>query len=555
MTLPPLQKPLQPEWLDPRYSRDVRERCRQIEAEPLPASTATLLDEAAADVPQRRVLQFIDSGETFTYAQLHEAVNRFAGGLHALGVRKGTRVAVMLPNVPQFPITWLALGRLGAVMVPVNIGYTARELEYVTNDSQAQFLVIHDSFLPALDGVGQRPAELTEGRIVVAGAARNGQRSWDAVLQAGDPAFSAPEPVALGDLCNIQYTSGTTGFPKGCLLTQGYWVTIGKINARRDGLLYERILTSTPFYYMDPQWLLLMTLYQRATLFVAAKQSASRFSTWLHEHRIHFCQLPAEPAYKQPELPIDGQNEVRRANIYGLRPSIHADVERRFNLNAREAFGMTEIGSSMFVPLERSDMTGSGTCGVIGPFREARVVDEQGREVPRGTIGELQVRGPGILKGYYGKPEATRDAFQDGWFRTGDLFRQDAEGWFYIVGRVKDMIRRSSENIPAREVESVLRGLPEIADVAVIPVPDDLRKEEVKACVILQPGLQPSDLPPQRITDYARQYLAAFKVPRYVEYMQEFPRTASGKVRKQELIAARPDQRTGSWDRVDGVWR
>jgi acyl-CoA synthetase (AMP-forming)/AMP-acid ligase II len=550
-----LQRPLEPGWLDPRYSRDVRERARQVESEPLPRSTAALLDQAAADVPGREVLHFIDSGERLTYAQLKQAVDRFASGLHRLGVGKGTRVAVMLPNVPQFPITWLALGRLGAVMIPVNIGYTARELEYVTNDAQAQYLVIDQSFLPALDGVGKRPDGLADDRVIVAGAARAGQQSWDSVHEAGEARFTEPEPVDLGDLCNIQYTSGTTGFPKGCLLTQRYWVTIGKVNSSRDGLLYERILTSTPFYYMDPQWLLLMTLYQRATLFVAARQSASRFSVWLHEHRIQFCQLPAEPAFKQPALAVDSQNEVRRANIYGLRPSIHADVERRFGLNAREAFGMTEIGSSMFVPIEATHMTGSGSCGVIGPFRQARVVDDVGNEVPRGTIGELQVRGPGILEGYYGKPEATRDAFQDGWFRTGDLFRQDEDGWFFIVGRVKDMVRRSSENIPAREVESVLRGLPEIADVAVVPVPDDLRKEEVKACVILQPGLQPSDLPPQRITDYARQFLAAFKVPRYVEYMQEFPRTASGKVRKQELIAAKPDQRADSWDRVDGIWR
>jgi acyl-CoA synthetase (AMP-forming)/AMP-acid ligase II len=550
-----LQRPLDPSWLNPAYSRDVRERCRQIEAEPLPASTATLLDEAAAAVPSRLVLQFIDGGERFTYAELKTAVDRVACGLRALGVCKATRVAVMLPNVPQFPITWLALGRLGAVTVPVNIAYTARELEYVLNDAQVEFLVIHDSFLPVLDAVQKRPALLDDDRVVVAGTARDGQRSWQALHDAGNTGFVAPEQVGLQDLCNIQYTSGTTGFPKGCLLTQRYWLTIGKVNSARDGLLYERILMSTPFYYMDPQWLLLMTLYQRATLFVAARQSASRFSSWLHEYGVHFCQLPAEPAYKQPPLPVDGDNVVRRANVYGLRPAIHADVERRFNVNAREAFGMTEIGSALFVPIEAAHMTGSGSCGIVGPFREARVVDESGVEVPRGQTGELQVRGPGILEGYYNRADATRDAFRDGWFRTGDLFRQDEAGWFYIVGRVKDMVRRSSENIPAREVESVLRGLPEIADVAVIPVPDELRKEEVKACVILQPGLRPSDLPPQRITDYARQYLAAFKVPRYVEYCEEFPRTASGKVRKQELMAQKPDLRVGSWDRVEQVWR
>jgi acyl-CoA synthetase (AMP-forming)/AMP-acid ligase II len=549
-----MQQPLRADWIDSRYSRDVRERCRQVEAEPLPSSTAALLDEAAAAVPQRTALQFIDSGESYTYAQLLASVNRVASGLYALGVRKGTRVAVMLPNVPQFPITWLALGRLGAAMIPVNVGYTARELEYVTKDAQAQFLVLHEDFLPVLDAV-DRPGELADARVVVAGRPRPGQQAWQAVHDGGDAAFAAPVPVTLDDLCNIQYTSGTTGFPKGCLLAQRYWLTTGKINAARDGLLYERILASTPFYYMDPQWLLLTTLFQRATLFVAARQSASRFSTWLHEYRIQFCLLPAEAAFKQPALPVDGDNEVRRANVYGMRPSIHVEVERRFKLNAREAFGMTEIGSTMFVPIDAAHMTGSGSCGVVGPFREARIVDENGSEVPPGVVGELQVRGSGILQGYYGKPEATHDAFQDGWFRTGDLFRKDDDGWFFIVGRVKEMIRRSSENIPAREVESVLRGLPEVADVAVIPVPDELRKEEVKACVILQPGLQPTDLPPQRITEYARKYLAGFKVPRYIEYMSEFPRTPSGKVRKQELIAAKPDLRKDSWDRVDQVWR
>jgi crotonobetaine/carnitine-CoA ligase len=550
-----MQRPLDPAWLDPRYSRDLAERLRQIEAEPLPASTAALLDAAAADAGDRIALNFFETGRIIAYGELRHRVDRLASSLHRLGVRKGTRVAVMLPNAPEFPITWLALSRLGAVMAPVNTGYTGRELDYLVNDAQVHYLVIAEAFLGVMDAMPARPATLTDAHVIVAGTPRTGQRSWQALQDSGDPAFRAPEPVGLDDLLNIQYTSGTTGFPKGCLHLQRYWVTTGKINAARDGLLYERILTSTPFYYMDPQWLLLMALFHRATLFVAERQSASRFSTWLHEHRIQFCLLPAEAALKQPALPIDAQNEVRRANMYGLRAEAHAEVERRFNLNAREAFGMTEIGSTLFVPVDADRMIGSGSCGIPGPFRECRIVGESGEVLPRGEIGELQVRGSGILQGYYGKPEATREAFSDGWFRTGDLFRQDADGWYYIVGRLKDMIRRSSENIPAREVESVLRGIPEIADVAVVPVPDALRKEEVKAYVILQPGLGRDALPPERIVEHARRYLAAFKVPRYVEYVDEFPRTPSGKVRKQELIAAKPDLRAHSWDRVDGVWR
>jgi crotonobetaine/carnitine-CoA ligase len=306
---------------------------------------------------------------------------------------------------------------------------------------------------------------------------------------------------------------------------------------------------------MDPQWLLLMTLHQRATAFIAARQSTSRYTSWLRTWRIQFSLMPAELLYKNPPAPDDADNEIRRVNVYGLRKEIHRAVEARFNVNAREAFGMTELGSATFMPLEVEDMTGSGSCGIAGPFRQCRVVDAAGNDLPRGEIGELVVRGSGILLGYFNKPQATRDAFFGDWFRTGDLFRQDERGYFFIVGRLKEMIRRSSENIPAREVESVLKDMAEIQDAAVIPVPDELRKEEVKACVILQPGLTREDVPPQAIIAHAQRYLAPFKVPRYIEYRSDLPRTPSNKVRKPALLAEKPDLRSDSWDRVDGIWR
>lgn len=550
-----MQKAIRPEWRIARYSADPLTRCRQLEAEPLPASNAALLDDAAKEVPDQLVWRFIDSGETATYREVQAMVNRVADSLHRLGVRKGTHVAVMVPNVPQFPATWLAIGRLGAVMVPVNVSYTPRELDYIVNDGEATFLVIAEEFLPVLDGMTRRPEALVDENIVVVGQARAGQHAWQALHDGGHPGFTAPEPVALDDLLNIQYTSGTTGFPKGVLQAQRYWITQSKINAFRDGLAYERILISTPFYYMDPQWLLLMTFHQRATAFIAARQSTSRYTEWLRTWDIHFSLMPAEVMFKNPPSPDDGDNRIRRVNVYGLRKEIHAAVEARFNVNAREAFGMTELGSATFMPLEVKDMTGSGSCGMTGPFRQCRVVDAGGNEVPRGEIGEMVVRGSGILRGYFNKPEATREAFHGDWFRTGDLFRQDARGYFYIVGRVKEMIRRSSENIPAREVEAVLKDMPEIVEAAVLAVPDEIRKEEVKAYVILQPGLSRAEVPPQAIIEHARRYLAPFKVPRYIEYRAEFPRTPSNKIRKPELQKEKSDLRSDSWDRVDEVWR
>jgi len=337
------------------------------------------------------------------------------------------------------------------------------------------------------------------------------------------------------------------------MLPQRYWLTIGKVNAFRDGRSYKRILAATPFFYMDPQWLLLMAFYQRGTLFVARRQSASRFMEWVREHRIQFALFP-EIVFKQPPDPRDRENEIIRVNVYGLHKENHAALEERFDFIVREAFGMTETGSGLFMPIEATDMVGSGSCGKPSPYREARIVDTDDRPVPQGEVGELQLRGPGMLQGYYKKPEATAAALKGGWFRTGDLFRQDEQGYFYIVGRIKDMIRRSGENIAAREVEAVLRGLPQIVEAAAVPVPDETRGEEVKVYVVLGPGLRPDDVPPDRIIAHCEANLARFKVPRFVAYCDTLPKTASQKLAKQALVHDVTDLRAGSYDRVAGKW-
>jgi crotonobetaine/carnitine-CoA ligase len=182
------------------------------------------------------------------------------------------------------------------------------------------------------------------------------------------------------------------------------------------------------------------------------------------------------------------------------------------------------------------------------------VADENGNPLPDGEIGELIVRGPGILQGYYRKPEANKASFHGEWFRTGDLFRRDERGFFYIVGRIKDMIRRAGENIAAREVEAVVCGLPEIAEAAALPVPDETRGEEVKIYVVPQPGVTQANLTPQKIIGYCTANLASFKVPRYIEYRSELPKTPSDKVAKHVLKAEKQDLRTGSWDRVEQRW-
>ncbi len=530
------------------------ERLARIAAEALPPNLGALLDEAAAAAPHAVAWNFFESGEIATFAEVRAAVNRLAAGLAEAGIGKGSHVGVMLPNIAGFPLTWLALARLGAVMVPMNIAYTPREMSYVVNDGDVAWLVIHADYLANLAAMPERPQLLASERVIVFGDPGPGQRRWaDAAAHDAKDFTPAAEP-ALDDVLNIQYTSGTTGFPKGCMLTQRYWLTIGKVNAFRDGRDYRRILAATPFFYMDPQWLLAMAFYRRATLFVARRQSTSRFMAWVREHGIEFTLFP-EAILKQPVAPEDARNALIRMNCYGLRKESQAEAEARYDCIIREAYGMTEIGSGLFMPIEAADMVGSGSCGVVAPFREARIADQAGNPVAPGGTGELLICGPGILRGYYNKPEATAAAFHGDWFRTGDLFRQDARGYYFIVGRVKDMIRRAGENIAAREVEAVLRGLPEIAEAAAVPVPDETRKEEVKVYLVLQPGLAPRDLPLERVIAHCEANLAKFKVPRYYEFRGSLPKTPSEKIAKGELVKEKPDLRAGSYDRVDGVWR
>ena len=538
-----------------RPGPSLEERRRRIESEPLPANIAALIDEAADAAGDRLAWNFFESGEAITYSQLRRRVRGLAKSLAGIGVKKGTHVAVMLPNIAAFPLTWLAIGTLGAVMIPVNVGYQPRELRFVLDSGDAEFAIVDESYWPMLDGcLGEGGLRVARENVVVHGRGAPGLHDWDALAQPSDEPHVAAETVGLDDLLNIQFTSGTTGFPKGCMLTQRYWLTSGKVNAFRDGRGYERILASTPFYYMDPQWLLLMTFYQRATLFVAARQSTSRFTSWLREHRIQFCLFPFL-VYKNPPAADDRLDDLVRGNVYGLAPAVHAKIEERFDFCAREAFGMTELGSAMFMPIEATDMVGSGSCGVPVPFRECRIVDADDRPVAPGEAGELCVRGPGILLGYYNNPEATAKALRGGWFHTGDLFRQDQRGYFYIVGRQKDMIRRSSENIAAREVEAVLNSFPVVLESAVVPVPDEVRGEEVKAYVVLRDGTGADEKAMlEQIVSGCQAQLARFKVPRYFTFRSELPKTASLKVAKEGLHASARAGTERTYDRVAGGW-
>ncbi|MGN6768176.1 MAG: class I adenylate-forming enzyme family protein, partial [Rhizobiaceae bacterium] len=340
-------------------------------------------------------------------------------------------------------------------------------------------------------------------------------------------------------------------WPKGCLLTQRYWLTCAKAYSDCDGKSYSHILAGNPFFYMTPQWQLLMAFFQRATLHVASHRSLTHYMEWIRAYRIDFCLVPFDVLTHRPPEPSDSVTTLIRGNIYIHAKERHAEMEHRFNFPARTAFGMTEIGMGTFTPLEAAEMTGSGSCGIAGPFRECRIADSEGVSLRQGEAGELLVRGSGLFQGYFHKPEATAQAFHGDWFRTGDLAVQDEHGFVHIVGRLKEMIRRAGENISATEVEAVLLMMPEVQEAAAVPVPDELRGEEVKAYLVLRDGLDEKDLPPEKIIAHCERQLAVFKIPRYIEYRtRPLPRSTSGKVRKPDLLDEKADLREDSWDRL-----
>ncbi|MGO4833289.1 class I adenylate-forming enzyme family protein, partial [Rhizobiaceae sp. 2RAB30] len=490
-----------------------------------------------------------------SYADLDRRSDALAAAMLARGIRKGAHVALMMPNVPEFVLSWFALAKLGAVLVPTNNTYTSTELDYLLNQSDAQALITDVSLLPALEGMSKRPVVLDDTRVFVRGGGDGPYVSLEAML-AENREWKAPWPVVSTDLMSLQYTSGTTGFPKGCMLTHDYWLLLALSAATGMGAdAVKRTLLWAPFFYMDPQWQLLMTMQLGGTAYIARRMSLTRFFDWVRDLQVNYTYFPEAVMKALPPSDADKKMELRYINAFGWSPASVKEAEERFDVIARDSFGMTEIGAGMMVPVSATHKLDKRTCGVAAPFREARVIGEDGRECGPGEAGELQIRGRSILLGYYKRPDANAEAFDGDWFRTGDLFIRDEDGYLSIVGRIKDMVRRSSENISAREVEAVLHELPDVEEAAVVPVPDPLRKEEVKAYLKLKAGVARDSFSLDALFEHCRRNLAAFKVPRYVAFIDDYPRTPSHKIAKPKLIAAAGDLRMDSYDRVDGVWR
>lgn len=518
-------------------------------------SVGHLLEDAASKNGDKTI--FIYEKEHLSFAEANSRVNRAANALRDLGVNKGDRISIMLPNGLDFPIVWLAIGKLGAVTVPTNVTYQAHDLEYILNDSETSVMVIHPDYLPTLEKVRAKIPSLRE--VAILGPDREGYHSFEELTQKASDSYIIQD-VNENDLVNIQYTSGTTGFPKGCMLTHRYWLLIAEGVTDFSHIEPDDVdLTAQPCYYVDFPWNATLCMMYGIPLVIMPRFSPSKFWPTVKDNSVTFFYvLGTMPNFllTQKENPeLEKNHKLRFVLCSGIVPKLHETFEKRWNVPWREVFGMTETGGDLMVPLEDKESVGTGAVGKPMYNKEVRVTDEDGNELPDGEIGEIVIKGEPMMLGYWNKPEATAQTIKDGWLHTGDLAYKDEKGYFHVVGRIKDMIRRSAENISAAEVEGVLAEHPKITTVAALPVPDELRGEEVKVYIILKEGETKESVPPGEIIEFTKKRLAYFKVPRYIEYADDLPRTPSERVEKQKLIQAKDDLRKDSYDAVDELWR
>jgi len=527
-----------------------------------------LLERTAAKSPDAAALIYF--GATISYGQLEDQVNRLAAGLQALGVEKGDRVALVMPNCPQFVISYFGALRAGAIVTATSSMYTAREAAHQWNDAGVKVVIadrrLFPALRPALPQLASVPQIVLTGlrqyypqpfrrlcASLEASTDRKGLKApraassrgpvihrWETIL--GLSRTPSPKGLTSADIACLQYTGGTTGTSKGAMLTHANlvtnacqavdWLTTGKGGA-------EVMVAALPLFHIYAMTcvmiasvlkggsvVILPRFELRATLNIIRKYHPTIF------HGVPTMYVAFNNA---PHVERYGFKSLRICMSGGA--ALPVEVRERFEAltggRLVEGYGLTEASPVTHI----NPPTGSPKVGSIGlPLAdtEARIVDldNSEREVAAGEVGEIAIRGPQVMKGYWNKPEETPLVLRDGWLYTGDVARKDEDGYFYIVDRKKDMIIAGGYNIYPREVEEVLWEHPKILEAAVIGVPDAYRGETVKAFVVLQPGTSATA---EEIMAFCRERLAAYKVPRLVMFRESLPKSGVGKYLRRAL--------------------
>ncbi len=502
-----------------------------------------ILEEGARRHPAKPAL--VLGEHRLTYLELLGASRKLASSLASLGISPGDHVAVMVPNVPQFVIAYYGILSLGAVVVPLNILFREREIVYHLRDSDSTTLVVWDGFLADAQPAFEQVPECRHLIVVESPAGERvpeGALSFNGLLAQGSPAFdtyqTTPDSTAV-----ILYTSGTTGRPKGAELTHFNLFANAAISADKVLGLTERdsVLAALPLFHVFGQTCALnVGLYINGTVALMPRFDPEQALRVVEALKLTiFTGVPTMYQYllAYPDAERFDFSSVRMCITGGSAMPVevlHA-IEQRFpTATVLEGYGLSETSPVVCVNRSR-EVRRVGSVGLPIWGTEVRIVDADGNAVPRGEPGELLVRGHPVMKGYYKRPEDTEEAIRNGWFHTGDVARMDEDGYVYIVDRIKDMIIRSGFNVYPREVEEVLYEHPAVAECAVIGIPDAIHGEEVLAVIVPRTGQHITE---QEIIEFAKQRMAAYKYPRSVVFVEQMPKTATGKILKRELVSA-----------------
>ncbi|MFC8386680.1 long-chain fatty acid--CoA ligase [Nocardia sp. NPDC057272] len=495
---------------------------------------ATILRDSTSERPDAPFLHVED--QTLTYRDVDESSGRVARSLRNRGLMPGDKVAVQLPNGPEFVTTYFAILKAGLVVVPLNPLFTSWEIEYHLTDSESRMLVTSTfSTASALDGAAR--ADVTD--IVVVGAEPPvGTEAYESLLEA--EVMAGMHPATADDTAVLLYTSGTTGRPKGAELTHfSLYMNCTMAPRHFDMTSEDVILGVLPLFHVFG----LSSVLNTAARFGSSVALLPRFEVEaaldaMQQHSVSvLIGVPTMfTAFLGADLAARAIGSLRAAVSGGA--SIPGEVIRGFEekfpgVVVLEGYGLSETSSSACFNISAAERKvlsiGKPIWGV-----EMTILGTDGVPLPAGAehVGEVAVRGHCVMKGYYNRPEATAQAVRDGWLHTGDLGYRDADGYFFIVDRLKDLIVRGGYNVYPREIEEVLYDHPDIVEAAVVGRADSRLGEEVEAFVVLRPG---SAVDEQALTAYTRQYLAAYKYPRSFHMVPELPKGATGKILKREL--------------------
>ncbi|MFY9865120.1 MAG: AMP-binding protein [Trebonia sp.] len=504
------------------------------------------LDAAVRRFPDRPALIDVPAGRRWSYAELAADVDALALGLLAAGVTVGDRVGIWAPNCAEWVLTQYATAKIGAVLVNINPAYRTSELEFVLNQSGARLLVAAQrlktsDYAAMITEVRPRCAALEQ--VVLLGTGE-----WDALLETGrraDRGALGAIELSADDPINIQYTSGTTGFPKGATLSHHNILNNGYFVGELCHYTHEdKICIPVPFYHCFGMVMGNLAATSHGAAMVIPAPAFDPVATLETVQAERCTSLYGVPTMFIAELAVP---DFGRFDLSSLRTGIMAGspcpvevmkqvIDRMGMSEVSICYGMTETSPvSTQTRVDDSIERRVATVGRVGPHIEVKVIDPAtGRAVPRGTPGELCTRGYSVMLGYWRQPDKTAEVIDAArWMHTGDLAVMDDDGYLSITGRIKDMVIRGGENIYPREVEEFLYTHPDILDAQVIGVPDAKYGEELMAWVRMRPGATP--LTADALREFCLGKLAHYKIPRYVHITDEFPMTVTGKVRKVEM--------------------